>query len=130
MKNWIVYTFLFCYLFSATELSELLKVDHVFSHFKEHQSKTNNLNFSDFLYSHYVNHGTDNGDQDKDKDLPFHSHSESCTSNFSIPVVLPVTIIDLKILSFQDYKNGYSNYFPEGEVNSYLESIWQPPQSV
>jgi hypothetical protein len=131
MKKWIVYSFLICYLFSTTELSELLKVDHVFTHFKEHQSLSHQLDFSEFIYMHYFGHGDSNGDDEKDKSLPFHSHSESCATNFLIPVVLPNTNFNIEVLAF----NGFDTkkhvlYQPIDKPSSYLNSIWQPPQLV
>jgi len=131
MKKWIVYSFLIGYLFSATELSELLKIDHIFSHFSEHQSQTKNLSFSGFLYMHYINHGNANGDTEKDENLPFHSHSDSCEVNFNIPVVLPITTFNIEFIAFNGFdKSKIMLYHPTDKPSTYLSSIWQPPQLV
>ena len=130
MKKWVVYTFLMCYLFSTTELSELLKVDHVFTHFKEHQSASKDLHFSDFIYMHYFEQDFDKNKDEKDKSLPFHSHSEACAINFSIPVVLPVVDFQLNFSIPSSDGKPHFNYYLVTELNSYLDSIWQPPQFV
>lgn len=131
MKKWIVFSFLICYLFSTTELSELLKVDHVYTHFIEHQKRKSSIDFSEFLYAHYINHGKDNGDDEKDKNLPFHSHSESCATNFLTPVILPVLSFDITELASVELDIlNYISYYPNTKINSFLDNIWQPPQLV
>ena len=130
MKKWMVYTFLVCYLFSSTELSEFLKVDHVFTHFKEHQSSSKDLHFSEFIYMHYFQHGFDSNKDEKDKNLPFHSHSESCAINFSIPVVLPVIDLQFNFIVSSNDRKPHFNFYLVDELNSYLDAIWQPPQFV
>lgn len=131
MKKWIVYMFLVCYLFSTTDLSELLKLDHVYTHFLEHQKRKNSINFTEFLYAHYINHGKDNSDDEKDKTLPFHSHSESCATNFFIPVILPILSFDITGLASIEFDVlKYSSFYPQTKINSYLDNIWQPPQLI
>ncbi len=128
MRRGIVLFFLTVYLFSATELSELLKMNVLLEHFSEHQSENKQLTFSTFLYMHYINHGSDNGDKSKDNKLPFHSDRETVNSFvsgiiippvlFSIPNVLPLNFTERKIF----------NTVSTSLKSSYLSTIWQPPQ--
>ncbi len=130
MRKMVVFLFLFVYLFSATELSELLKVNMLFEHFSEHQVENKNISISAFLYMHYVSHGKDNGDTKKDDNLPFHSDSESSNSvissitipptNIAVPFNLPAII--------HEKRNFYAINL--SLKSSYLASIWQPPQIV
>ena len=66
MKKLVVFFFLFGYLFSSTELSELLKIDSLLEHYEEHKGESSKISFSNFLYMHYVDHGQDNGDGEKE----------------------------------------------------------------
>jgi hypothetical protein len=50
------------YLFSATELNQLLKLPVLFSHFIEHQKQDPLISFGEFLYHHYAVDHDDDGD--------------------------------------------------------------------
>ncbi len=77
---------LIIYLFSATEFSQLLKVPVLVMHFQEHQQKNPSLSFFQFIHHHYaINHG-DDGDAERDSQLPFQSH-DNCSS-FQFPFLL------------------------------------------
>jgi hypothetical protein len=131
MKKWIVYSFLVVYLFSTTELSELLKVDELFNHFQTHQDHQSSIDFSEFIYIHYINHGKDNGDEEKDNKLPFQSHSESCSANFSIPAILPLLSFNIELIILKgNQDNKYVLFKSKDKLSSFLNSIWQPPKLV
>lgn len=130
MRKLVVLFFLFIYLFSSTELSELLKVNVLFEHFAEHQAENKNISISTFLYMHYINHGKDNGDTKKDHKLPFHSDSNSVNSFVSVVFIPPflLSIPQISITHNQESKSFYS--LSKSLKSSYLASIWQPPQIV
>lgn len=102
-------------------------------HYAEHQLESKEISISDFLYIHYIDQGEENEDDQKDNQLPFHSHShsESDDVNFVVPVVVPNS----------NYSLSFENHFVIQlkkvfyEVNSsltpsFLSSIWQPPQVI
>lgn len=131
MKKLVVLFFLLIYLFSSTEFSELLKIDRLFEHFKEHKKATSQISFSTFFYMHYLDHGKENGDSDKDAELPFHSHSESAVINFVLPVILPINHYNVSFILIRESRNKI-NYYDHQILltSSYLASIWQPPQII
>lgn len=133
MRKIAVIILLFIYLFSSTELSELLKINILVEHYAEHQLESKEISFSDFFYMHYIDQSTENEDDQHDSQLPFHSHShsESDDVNFVVPVVVPNS----------NYSLSFENHFVIElkkvfyQVNSsltpsFLSSIWQPPQIV
>jgi hypothetical protein len=129
MRKVGVIFFLSIYLFSSTELSELLKIDFLIEHFAEHKEKSNQITFSDFLYMHYVDHGIENGDSDKDSNLPFHSNSHSEMVNFILPIIIPVnhySISFVQVFKKDEKKSFYDVH--ESMTSSFLSAIWQPPQ--
>ena len=129
MKKLVVFFFLFGYLFSSTELSELLKIDSLIEHYQEHKGELSKISFSNFLYMHYVDHGQDNGDGEKDKDLPLHSNSHNEISNFRAPTVIPTIQISISFVRVFDNQEKKSFYDVHSIMKSpYLSSIWQPPQ--
>ena len=129
MKKLVAFFFLFGYLFSSTELSELLKIDSLLEHYEEHKGESSKISFSNFLYMHYIDYGQNNGDEEKDKDLPFHSNSHNEIANFIVPTVIPTNQIFISIVRSIDYQENKNFYDVHSLMNSsYLSSIWQPPQ--
>ena len=129
MKKLVVFFFLFGYLFSSTELSELLKIDSLIEHYQEHKGELSKISFPNFLYMHYVDHGQDNGDGDRDSNLPFHSSSHSELANFIAPIVIPTNQIAFTVIHIFDNQEKKSFYDVHSIMKSpYLSSIWQPPQ--
>lgn len=133
MRKISIIFLLFVYVFSSTELSELLKINILIEHYAEHHLESKEISISDFLYMHYIDQSEENKDDQKDSQLPFHSHShsESDDVNFVVPVVVPNS----------NYSLSFENHFVIElkkvfyEVNSsltpsFLSSIWQPPQIV
>lgn len=119
--------FLFVYLFSSTELSELLKIPLLLEHYTEHQEKSKSLSFGSFLYMHYVDH--ENHSDEKDRDLPFQSHSNSEIVHYYLPINPSLYTISPLSVSDQTEEKNFDciDYF---QTSSFLSSIWQPPQLV
>lgn len=128
MRKMVVLFFLFVYLFSSTEFSELLKMNVLFEHFAEHKAENKNLSISTFLYMHYVNHGKDNKDSSQDNKLPFHSNSESSNS-FIYSVIIPINSFTISSNSPNNITKKKSFYAINSCLkSSFLATIWQPPQ--
>lgn len=117
--------FLFVYLFSSTELSELLKMPLLLEHYAEHQEKSKSLSFADFLYMHYIDYK--NHSDDKDSDLPFQSQTHSEMIQFYVPLTPSNYLVTNLQLSDFDEKGNFYNV-NSLHSSSYLSSIWQPPQ--
>jgi hypothetical protein len=127
LKKAVTIFILFLYVFSATELHQVMKLPILVGHFFEHQSHNSSLTIWAFLYLHYAQPTADSTDETHKK-LPFKSDDRcvsstpaivfmnNCTYNFK-PEIIFSSLIFLK--SFND------NFLP----SLYLSSIWQPPQS-
>ena len=121
---------LFCYLCSATELSQLFKLPLLFEHYKEHQSEDPSLSFLTFLKLHYfddMNNSQDN-DSEKDMKLPFkHSNISSAFSMIST-VQKSAVNFDSKWAAANENKNtGKGQEFIPSQL---LADIWQPPKNI
>ncbi len=129
MRKIGVIFFLLIYLFSSTELSELLKIDVLFEHYAEHKVESSQISFSNFLYMHYIDHGSDNGDKDKDSELPFHSNSHNELVNFIVPTIIPVNHYSISFVPVfkKDEKKSFYDVH-DSMTSSFLSAIWQPPQ--
>ena len=69
LKNLIAIFLLVTYLFSATELHQVLKLPVIFQHFAEHKKQNKQLTLLEFLDIHYM-HGSP---MDADCKLPYTS---------------------------------------------------------
>lgn len=127
MRKYLVFLLLISFTFSATNISELLKVPILWYHFVEHKAKSNDVTFISFLYVHYVIESGENDanpDSQKDNKLPFKSGE-----HLSFPVVPsmiqfcpPTYLMSLERICIERLCNK--------EVSSYLSGIWQPPRLI
>lgn len=118
------------YLFSTTELYELLKIPVLVEHFFEHKHKNPALSLMDFMDLHYNGDHLDNhqhdDDYEQDKRLPF-MLSTSILTVCGIPVA--------PLLFEPKYRYFPSNALKRWAANdNFIESnaptsIWQPPKS-
>jgi len=130
VKKTVSILFLLIYLVASTELGELFKVDNLIIHYFEHQDKSKNISFTDYIYLHYFDHGKEDNDSEKDIQLPFNSHSELCSLITQIPFIPFNHSIQIKLEpDYFEVKNEpifHKDHFYSCET----PSIWQPPKLV
>ena len=126
MKKAIAILLLTTYLFSSTELSQLLKLPAFVSHFLEHQEENKDLTLWQFLDIHYAHGIVMDDDYDKDMQLPFKTMDNS-SMQMSIAVPVSSIIISSKNIYTLAKKNTHilSN---DSLTAAHLSSIWQPPR--
>ena len=126
MKKAVTIFFLIAYLFSATDLKELLKLEVVIEHLHEHQRSDNSITLIQFLVMHYVTDDHNDKDNDRDNQLPFKSPDNQFSNLSFIQINNPFSTI-----SFQSFISQADNFFPA--YDSYVPSsfqtlVWHPPQ--
>lgn len=119
---------LIIYLFSATEFNQVLKLPVLVVHFQEHQQKNPSISFFQFIHHHYLVNHADDGDAERDNQLPFQSH-DNCGS-FQAPIYLFLTFSPLPPQVVILSKEKLSFYSDSHLLSAHLGSIWQPPQFV
>ena len=114
------------YLLSATQLSELLKVNILIAHYQETELKNGPVAFLDFLVMHYITDDGTTQDDDRDEQLPFKSHSSLVANGFSsfiinrnVEILLVSPVADAK--DFNDYCNPFIS-------SIYAQQVWNPPR--
>ena len=112
------------YLFSFTEIHEVLRLPYLLQHFLEHRHQNESVDFISFLLSHYGG-TTHKGDHDH-HNLPFdpahRAHSIHATA---------VNIPELFEAQFEIYSSILSHQSEEPRPFLYTGfhlSIWQPPR--
>ncbi len=114
------------YLFSTTEVKQLLKLPVIFQHFAEHKQQDGQMTILKFLSIHYLHGSPKDKDYEQDMKLPFKT-SGDCISTVSsdvIPVTVTFAIINpIEISVRQVFIHKY-----EFILSSFPASIWQPPK--
>lgn len=125
MKNVLAIFLISIYVFSATELHQLLKLPVLLEHFEEHQKKDNSISMFKFLAMHYLYSDDKDGDKDKDVKLPFKSNDE-CANSINIAFTQNPNIIIQKLIVsvYKTFELRNDSFIP----TSILSSIWQPPR--
>ncbi|MCA6450216.1 MAG: hypothetical protein IM584_01370 [Chitinophagaceae bacterium] len=127
MKRLIAISFLSIYLFSTTEMYQLVKLPLLVEHFIEHKQKKSDLTLWEFLCLHYKPTTEKDSDYAKDMKLPFKSH-DGCINavigafvpnNHSTEIHKPVTINSRHFPLLDETFTG----------SSFLSTIWQPPKN-
>ncbi|MFD0750915.1 hypothetical protein ACFQZS_12240 [Mucilaginibacter calamicampi] len=126
MKKFTVILILTAYLFSTTELHQLLKLPVVFEHYYEHKQLNRDISFLGFLDMHYLHGSPLSNDYAEDMQLPFKT-IDKCVST-TIPVIVPQHINIPLHLPVQIKKVQRFIMKDEFIPSSYLSTIWQPPK--
>lgn len=117
--------FLVVYLFSMTEVHQLVKTPLLMEHFLEHKRENKALSLLSFLEMHYLNGKHIDADHDKDMQLPFKNFQDN---HPNVVLALPEQITFFEPQpALQD---ELVPNFNESQVfiSSFLTSIWQPPK--
>jgi len=129
MKRILSILLLSIYLFSTTELIQLLKFPLLIEHYYTHKAKNKQLTILDFLNIHYQGNHLENHphnkDFEQDQKLPFIRHIDVLSFNIVINPVLtyalkvkPIINQQSKVLTLDDTKID----------SKYQGFIWQPPK--
>lgn len=125
MKRLSVICLFALYLVSATEARQLLKLPVLFEHYAEHTRLNPEMSFADFMCMHYAGYHPDDGDQDRDMQLPFKTPSSvafdmaSFASASSVMIAKPAVSIKAHSFTTEDY------HLP----SAYQSTVWQPPKA-
>ena len=126
MKKHFAIFLLSIYLFSATDVKELLKINVVISHYGEHQKKDMSITFFRFLLMHYVTDDNNSKDNDRDRQLPFKSAGTLAANNSTVSVTSPIASV-----VFQSDASIDNNFLIVDDffiITSYHAIVWHPPQ--
>jgi hypothetical protein len=123
LKKPITIALLIIYLFSATELHEVLKLPILIEHYLEHKAQNNQLSLLDFLALHY----NQSFDHDKnDHKLPFKSKECNTSANVLAHFEPALTFIAIKQADFTI--KIYSVFYKVPFTSAGFSKIWQPPK--
>lgn len=121
--------FLIAYMFSTTEMYQLLKLPVLVEHFFEHKAKNSEMSVWNFLTLHYdgnylENHPHDD-DYEQDQKLPFMSYTNVPSYCF---VNTPPFRFEIKNKLYLSPNQKMPVFDENYTDNDFLSSIWQPPK--
>jgi hypothetical protein len=113
-------------MLASTEFNQLLKIPVLFKHYQEHKAEDEEISFPKYLYLHYGTNHTDNGDAEKDGQLPFKSFQH--TLQFFAGKVSVTLIFQIPADFNCSLDQVFGIYVEVTPLNLSLSSIWQPPR--
>lgn len=117
------------YIFSFTEISELLKLPVLIEHYGEHKAEDKDITILGFIALHYLNGSQKDSDYAKDMKLPFKMHDFSSIISLANQDIPKIFAINLSLV--KHFKEIKRNYYYTFHFSSYSEiSIFQPPELV
>lgn len=126
LKKVTAILFLSIYLFTSTQLKELLKLPLLIEHFIEHKQQDTGISFMEFLSMHYAHGNVKDADYEKDMRLPFKSAENPSGVSLSFYLLAPIVKQDF-IIHFTEKQLQFPRYNFTAS-SAYLSAIWQPPR--
>lgn len=126
MKKYITFFLILSYMFSMTELHQLLKTPLLVEHYYEHNDKTK-LSVLDFLEMHYLHGNIKDADQDKDMKLPFKNFQDN---HPNVVLSLPETTNFFNFINYTISEQKPFCFDNQVNTSDFLTSIWQPPKTI
>lgn len=118
--------FLFLYLSTTTEFSQLFKLPVLWQHYQEHLQGSEYVSFMNFLTLHYFNGDVRDADYERDMQLPFKTSSTYEVS--SVVSILPAPLATVESPVY----HRLSEIVPSDDTfvsSQFLSAIWQPPKA-
>lgn len=103
-----------------------MRLPLLIGHFLHHNDHHKPIDLTDFLTEHYSETEHHDSDNEEHEHLPFHHHSDDCTTHHIQLAFLNVKNFCIQpILTGSKSKNSTYN---ANFASQFLASIWQPPQ--
>lgn len=112
-RKMIVGLVAFAFLFSGTEIHQLLRLSPLLGHLNEHRQKDASMDIWKFLQLHYTANHPDDNDDREDEELPFKStaginHLDILfsVSSYQASISCPLVLIKFDICDTQFFPSG------------------------
>ncbi|MDQ3278273.1 MAG: hypothetical protein M3Q06_08095 [Bacteroidota bacterium] len=125
VRRAIALFFLTTILLAQSPLQQLLKLPVLVAHYSEHRVRNGEMSFFEFIDHHYFTSHPDDGDTDRDQQLPFRTTEVIMMGS---TVVVPELFIPFfKPPVFEE--KTYPLFNVTGTSSLVTFDIWQPPKS-
>lgn len=116
---------MFIFLFSQTELHQVVRIPLLVEHFWEHQQQNSKMSLAEFLAMHYARGTRPDADHEKDMKLPF--KSAECLQGSSLTFIShnqEEIFFSLPVTNSLTFNNHFVDWIPSNRI----ADIWQPPK--
>ncbi|PWS28840.1 hypothetical protein DHW03_03125 [Pedobacter yonginense] len=116
-----------CYLFSSTEISQILKLPTLIGHYLVHKEKQRDLSLWAFLGIHYFSGEVHDSDYEQDMKLPFKTCAAQGHGEKPLRVEIGQSLIPRDL--GRELRQPKLGFYLISEIASTTGAIWQPPKS-
>lgn len=126
MRKILVISIISVHLFGNTEISQLLRLPNLITHYFEHHRQNPGINFFQVLTMHYGGNDGTHADDHKDSTLPCHNVHHNSLSVVSLQIQDVPSLEIVKHYNAKEYGISLLRYFPKDHVFSFF----QPPKTA
>ena len=125
MRKFLVIGFIAVHLIGNTEMSQLVKLPKLISHFLQHQQQNPEITFTEFIAMHYGGDDGTTADDNEDSKLPFH-HGNSLSVSYTAFLQPSFYSGDVNM----NPKRAFTSRVHSGNPSEHVLIILQPPQII
>lgn len=125
LKKITAILFVSVYLFSYTELHQLVKFPLLIEHFREHRQEDKNISIWAFLKIHYLEKMVKDSDFDKDQQLPL--RDADCNS-MTATSICEFNLSAIELVTPNQLPRQFTVYKEENKPQFASFDIFQPPR--
>jgi hypothetical protein len=125
LKKITAILFVSVYLFSYTELHQLVKIPLLVEHFREHRQEDKNISIWAFLKIHYLEKMVKDSDFDKDQQLPL--RDADCNS-MAATSICDFNLSAMELVTPNQLPRQFTVYREENKPQFASFDIFQPPR--
>lgn len=126
MRNLFIYLIIGFTTLNVATLNQFPRIAMLIVHFMEHQERDNKITLADFLNMHYMGHDANDGDDQKDAQLPFKSLSALSMVQFTYPTPIEITLSNLDFLA----EINHSHFWYQDVSDPHIISQLRPPSPI
>lgn len=125
MRKAFAIAFISLHLLSNTELSQVIRLPKLISHYFQHHRQNPGINFFDFLAMHYGGDDGTSADDDIDSQLPYHNTDHHCLFTVYSPMLAADFFFNGIDHGFSKYNSRPLDGIPSKHVLLLLRPPWQ-----
>jgi hypothetical protein len=125
LKKVFTILILSAFVFSNTELHQIVGLPVLLEHFTDHKKTDCKISFIDFIKKHYSENNKTQDHNDEHKHLPFKTHD--CSAVHSMIIFFELPSFDFAYNHFVLNKEK-TKYIKRFNSSTFLSNIWQPPK--
>ncbi|NCP84757.1 MAG: hypothetical protein GW823_07645 [Bacteroidetes bacterium] len=125
-KHLLILLLTIVYLTTTTEFKQFLKLPVLVKHYIEHNLSSEQVGVIDYILIHYSEELVNDGDSDRDMQLPFKDSSHTITK--TLTTTTPIVSLQLKPVTETVTDEKITVLNKTGTLKGYFGKIWNLPK--